>query len=120
AMRLGAVDFIEKPFNTSQLLARIAEAVTKDVESRKLDSEVSDLLKRLRVLGPREWQVASLVAAGKSSPYIAAGFDIKIKTVETHRHNILKKLQAESSAEVATLYTKAKSFKEQGMIDFPE
>jgi two-component system response regulator FixJ len=120
AMRLGAVDFIEKPFQSEQLLIRIGEAVAKDRETRRTDVETNDLLKRLNVLGRREWQVAALVAAGKSSREIGETLSIKLRTVEVHRHNILTKLKADSSGEVAALFTKAKALKDQGLINFPE
>ena len=120
AMRLGAVDFLEKPFENTQLLNRIQEAVAKDKKSRQLDDQSQQLLARLRVLAPREWQVAKLVTAGQSSKDIARTLDIKRKTVETHRHNILTKLGVESSTEVTALVTRAQALQELGLIELPE
>jgi FixJ family two-component response regulator len=109
-MRLGAIDLLEKPFEHAQLLARVAEAVAQDRLRRQADKEAEAILSRLRVLGRREKEVADLVAEGRSSKQIAAVLDIKVKTVEVHRHNILKKLQVESAVELAALVTKARSF----------
>lgn len=117
AMRLGAIDFIEKPFQSEQLLARVAEAVAKDLKSRRVDEETAELLERTAVLGPREWQVAELVADGKSSKDIARILGIKLRTVEVHRHNINKKLQTESPVELAGLISKIKSAKLRGQTD---
>jgi two-component system response regulator FixJ len=111
AMRLGAIDFIEKPFQSEQLLLRVAEAVAKDVQSRRSDEETKELLKRIAVLGPREWQVAELVAEGKSSKDIARILDIKLRTVEVHRHNINKKLGTQSPTELAALISRGKAAK---------
>ncbi len=113
AMRLGAIDFIEKPFQSDQLLARVAEAVAKDLESRQADEESAELLKRITVLGPREWQVAELVTEGQSSKDIARLLGIKLRTVEVHRHNINKKLGTQSPTELAALISKAKAAKER-------
>lgn len=111
AMRLGAVDFIEKPFQRDHLLERIAEAVAKDTRDRQTDYETQQLLGRISVLGRREWQVAELVAEGRTSKEIARTLGIKVRTVEVHRHNINKKLQTESPVEVAALISKAKALK---------
>jgi FixJ family two-component response regulator len=113
AMRLGAVDFIEKPFQSDQLLARIAEAVEQDRKGRTTDQESQELLERLAVLGRREWQVAELVADGHSSKEIARTLGIKPRTVEVHRHNINKKLGTESPTELAVLVSKAQALHEK-------
>ncbi len=112
AMRLGAVDFIEKPFDRDQLLQRIGEAVARDRKNRETDEERTELLGRLAVLGPREREVAELVAEGRSSKEIARALGIKVRTVEVHRHHINKKLGTESPAELTAFIAKVKSLDE--------
>ena len=107
AMRLGAVDFVEKPFNTDLLLQRIEEAIAADRQLREQTTESEQLKQRLSVLRPREWQVARLVARGLASKEIARELDITVRTVEKHRQNIYHKLGIDSVAELVTMINKA-------------
>ncbi len=120
AMRLGAVDFVEKPFTHTQILERVAEAVARDLKNREAGEYTRLLRTRLAVLTPRQWEVAELVAEGASTKEIASRLRIKFRTAEKHRQNILHKLNVESSAQVATLITQAKALKKLGLIDFPK
>lgn len=120
AMKLGAVDFLEKPFEHDTLLERVREALAKDHVNRDQTAEVQRVRDQVTQLGPREWQVAQLVSEGLSSKDIAERLGIRPKTVEVHRHNILKKLGATSSAEVVALVTKAQALSSLGQLDLPE
>ncbi len=120
AMKLGAVDFLEKPFGNSQLVERVVEAIARDIESRQRDAETQQLLERLRQLGPREWQIAKLIAEGHSTKEIAKALGIRPNTVQVHRHNILTKLETTSSAEVAALVAQIQALARLGLIELSD
>lgn len=103
AIRDGAVEFLEKPFNDQVLLDRIGEALRRSAEATRQRSRRADLQERLERLTPRERSVMELVVAGKPNKTIAAELDISPKTVEVHRHNVMEKMQAGSAAELARL-----------------
>jgi two-component system, LuxR family, response regulator FixJ len=108
AMQAGAVDFIEKPFNPQHLLDRVQLClrINQDVSSKALKKQ--DARKRLDKLTERERDIAEFIVAGKPSKAIAAVFDISEKTVDVHRHNILKKVGAGSVAELVHLWLENK------------
>ncbi|MCA9011042.1 MAG: response regulator transcription factor [Planctomycetaceae bacterium] len=105
SMRMGAVDFIEKPLDRKILLARVSEAVTTDLQ-RRLAAEQHELFRaRLEALTPREREVLQLVVAGRLSKQIASELKIAIKTVEVHRSNIVRKMQIDNVIQLVRLYT---------------
>jgi two-component system response regulator FixJ len=89
AMRRGAIDFIEKPFNEETLVHAINRAldVSTETPARSVDAS-----KRIAQLTPRERQVMELVVAGKLNKVVADELGISIKTVELHRANMMTKL----------------------------
>ena len=91
AIRLGAVDFLEKPFDDQALLDRISEAIAASAAQLQRSASQAQLEKKLGGLTERERDVLGLVMAGKTSKAIAQDLDISIKTVENHRHNIMAK-----------------------------
>ena len=100
AVRHGAIDFLEKPFDDQALLDRIEEAL---IESRKavlLRQRAHVLQTRLSCLTERERQVLALLVAGNTNKTIAQDLDISIKTVENHRHNLMLKAGATSIAQL--------------------
>ncbi len=100
ALKGGAVDFVEKPFNPQALLDLIHQAIAKDVEIRELADHESVVAERMALLTPREREVMSLVVAGKANKVIAIELAISERTVELHRARIMKKMQARSLAEL--------------------
>lgn len=107
ALRAGAVDFIEKPFNDQQLLDRVQEAMHR---SRVLAADAARrrvAATRLARLTPRERQVADLVSAGKPNKIIAHVMNLSPKTVEVHRHNVMDKLEVASVADLIRLLLEA-------------
>lgn len=107
AMRGGALDFIEKPFQPQLLLDRVHACLklndqTHSQKSRKLEAE-----NRLGQLTPREVEIAQMIVAGKPSKRIAAALDISEKTVDVHRYNIMKKVAVRSVAELVKLWLDA-------------
>ena len=100
ALKGGAVDFVEKPFNPQALLDLIQQAIAKDAEIRELAAQEAQVAERVALLTPREHEVMGLVVAGKANKVIAIELDISERTVELHRGRIMKKMQARSLAEL--------------------
>ena len=100
AFRGGALDFLEKPFDTDILLERIQQALSRDAEEWHNHYRRKLLQESCARLSPREKQVLKWVAAGYSSKEIAKAMDISNRTVEGHRAHIMEKLNAQSLADL--------------------
>lgn len=103
AMKAGAFDFIEKPFQGQTLLARIEEALAADGQERCRQTQRADATARLALLSPREREVLERVADGQYNKVIAAELNISLSTVEIHRKRVMEKLQAESLTDLIRL-----------------
>jgi two-component system response regulator DctR len=99
ALKRGAFDFCEKPFNDNVLMDRVAQAM---VASQQAGAKalVQD---RLASLSAREREVLELILAGKMNKVIADQLNISMRTVEVHRSNIFDKMQVKSAVELAGL-----------------
>jgi len=97
AMKAGAIDFIEKPVSDQLLLDDIQRAIARDAQNRQCSAEHRILSERISRLTPREHQVMQKVVDGLSSREIATEFSVSIKTVESHRAKIMKKMGATST-----------------------
>jgi two-component system response regulator FixJ len=98
AMKAGAVDFIEKPFNDQVLLDCIQRALEKDAELRQIQGRRTEVAARLVQLTRREFEVMRMVVQGKSNKEIAGELNVSTKTVEAHRAKVMDKMQARSLA----------------------
>lgn len=98
AMKAGAVDFIEKPFNNELLLDRIQRAVAQSLRSDSAREARDETLRRLDTLTRRERQVFELVVGGETNKSIAHRLAISGKTVEIHRARVMRKMRARSLA----------------------
>jgi RNA polymerase sigma factor (sigma-70 family) len=107
AMKSGAVDFIEKPFNDELLLDSIRNALAADLEQRSHQAERAEIATRLAQLTPREYEVMEKVAAGMSNKQIALDLGVSSKTVEAHRARVMEKMEADSLAELVRMVTRA-------------
>ena len=103
AMKAGAFDFIEKPFQGQTLLARIHEALTLDDRERRRQALRDEATTRLALLSPREREVLDRVAAGQYNKVVAAELGISLSTVEIHRKRVMEKLQANSLSDLIRL-----------------
>lgn len=104
ALKIGAVDYIQKPiFSDEVILERVRQAIESDRRTRQLDGLRAEVAARVAHLTPREHQVMELVVDGKSNKVIAAELGLSPKTVEVHRANVMKKMEAESLAELVRL-----------------
>jgi FixJ family two-component response regulator len=103
AMNAGAMDFLEKPFNRRTLLARIQEAVDRDIKQRQTFARSAELESRIETLSPRQREVLDMLVAGKHSKQIASELRIGEKTVAKHRACVLEKMQVDSVVELVRL-----------------
>jgi len=98
AMRSGALDFIEKPFDDKLLLGRVRQAVELDIRNREAQAERAETIARLALLTPREREVLKRVVDGRGNKQIAEDLGISTKTVEAHRAHMMEKMRAKSVA----------------------
>lgn len=103
AMRAGAVDLLEKPFDGEVLLKSIRKALERDARNRHDWALWSEAADRLAALTSREHEVLELIVAGKSNKETAAELDVSPKTIEAHRGHIMHKVGVRSLAELVHL-----------------
>jgi FixJ family two-component response regulator len=100
ALKKGAVDFIEKPFNDKELLRVIGQCLERERATRAQRQREGETARRLAGLTEREREVMDLVLAGKLNKQVADVLNISIKTVEVHRARIMDKMGVRSVAEL--------------------
>jgi RNA polymerase sigma factor (sigma-70 family) len=100
AVREGAIDFIEKPFDYKRVVALVEDCLRRDAQTRAQYERKRAVCERLAQLTQREREVLELVVAGRMNREIAEQLDISIKTVEAHRAKIMEKLEVDSVAEL--------------------
>jgi FixJ family two-component response regulator len=103
AMKGGAVDFLEKPFNDQELLDCVQRALDLSREQRANRGELVELRRRLETLTPREREVLKLVVAGKLNKQIADNLGNAEKTVKVHRGRVMQKMRADSVADLVRM-----------------
>jgi len=103
AMRAGAVEFLTKPVKPRELLAAVRTALERGRESQRARRESDLLRERYETLTPRERQVLPLVVAGLLNKQIAGQLTSSERTVKFHRAHIMKKMQADSLAELVRM-----------------
>ncbi|APG13978.1 MULTISPECIES: response regulator FixJ [Bradyrhizobium] len=112
AMKLGAVDFLEKPFEDDRLTTMIETAIRQAEPAAKSEAISQDIAARVASLSPRERQVMEGLIAGLSNKLIAREYDISPRTIEVYRANVMTKMQANSLSELVRLAMRAGMLKD--------
>ncbi|PYF02025.1 LuxR family two component transcriptional regulator [Rhodopseudomonas faecalis] len=112
AMKLGAIDFIEKPFDDDRLISMIDAALQQASEGARNEAIALDIAARIQTLSPRERQVMDGLVAGLSNKVIAREFDISPRTIEVYRANVMTKMQAGSLSELVRLAMRGGALKD--------
>ena len=103
ALKAGAIDFIEKPFNADVLLTRIREAIEKDLQTRAFNARKARILSCYEQLTRREREVMKFVIAGSSNKEIAKSLNISHRTIDVHRSRIMAKMEANSLPDLVNM-----------------
>lgn len=106
AMKAGAFDFVEKPFDELHLLESIRNSLERNRKQTRDGAEIDDLRKKFGGLSARQRQVMDLAANGFSSKEIARRLDISAKTVENHRAWVMERIGARNLAELVRIAIK--------------
>jgi len=113
AMKAGAANFIEKPFDVEVLLASVRAALSKQASQQEHASMRGAVLKKLAQLSPREREVLNGLVAGHPNKIIAFDLGISPRTIEIYRANVMDKMEAASLAELVRMALVA------GVLDEP-
>lgn len=103
AIKNGAFDFFEKPFNDNQLVNRVLEAIAEDARRREATASQDSRQERYARLTAREKQIMERVLAGKFNKVIADELNISMRTVEVHRASLFEKMGVKTAVELANL-----------------
>ena len=105
AMRLGALDFLQKPFRDQDLLDRINHALNSCNKQHDTQQQTLSVKEHIHNLTPREHQVMQMIVEGKANKVIAIDLELSQRTIEVHRKNVMQKLEARSLAELVRIVT---------------
>jgi FixJ family two-component response regulator len=116
ALKLGASDFIQKPYRAQSLLGSVARCIDQDILNREQDRKQSRTAERLERLSPREREVAVLLAAGYAGKQIASELFISYNTLQNHRQRVMDKTGADSAAELTLMVLEAGTDQERRTV----
>jgi two-component system response regulator FixJ len=102
-MKLGATDFLSKPFDTDLLLNAVREALARSCGPSIETSEIQTLRDRRATLSPREEEVLSALTLGTLNKVMAHDLGLSVRTIEVHRSNLMAKMKARSISELVRM-----------------
>jgi two-component system, LuxR family, response regulator FixJ len=103
AMKIGAADFFEKPFNDDQLVASVHAALQQQQDQTKRGAERTEIENRISKLSAREKDVLAGLIEGRANKQIAFDLGISPRTVEIYRANLMNKMQADSLSDLVRM-----------------
>jgi len=103
AMKSGAVDFLPKPFDAPELLAAVRQALARQARARQTGAELAEIRRRADSLSPREREVMALVVRGLLNKEAGHQLGVTVKTIKVHRARVMRKMRANSLAELVRL-----------------
>ena len=103
AMKAGAVDFLEKPFDRVKLLDCVRAAIARDAEALEEERLLSNLKRRYATLTPRECEVFAAVSAGRLNKQVGYDLGVVEKTVKVHRAHVMEKMGAEALVDLVRM-----------------
>jgi FixJ family two-component response regulator len=106
-MKLGLVDFLQKPVDQAILVEAVRTALQQDEKRRADEATTQGATERLARLTPRERELLGFLAKGRTSKEIANALGVSVKTVDNHRAHLLTKLEASNVAELAAIAVRA-------------
>lgn len=117
ALKLGAIDFIQKPFKEDLLCELVEKMLSKAFKDKKSFLDLAALKTKFATLTPREVHVLDRIAIGMTNKEVSADLDISVKTVEAHRANIMDKLQVNRPAKLLQIVIKYQDALKQGLVE---
>ena len=107
AMKLGALDFLEKPFEDDRLIRMIETALSQNEGGARSEAVTAEMVARVASLTQRERQVMQGLVSGQSNKVVAKEYDISPRTVEVYRANVMTKMQAANLSELVRFAIRA-------------
>jgi FixJ family two-component response regulator len=114
AMKRGALDLLVKPFEVPTLVSAVQRALERDALRSEETVRFEEIARRRKLLTPRELEVMDLVVAGNSNKQVAAHLNLSAKTIEIHRGRVMRKMKAESVAQLVHLSVEFAKYKRPG------